>query len=70
IADQTNGNVVDATYDAVGVPAAVASVLDCIGEQRALVSVAVYDRPMPTPLLNLVLKERCIRGTVCYTADH
>ncbi|WP_258187928.1 2,3-butanediol dehydrogenase [Trinickia symbiotica] len=69
IAEKTNGNGVDAAYDAAGVPAAVASALDCIGEHRALVSVAVYDRPMPTPLLNLVLKERRIQGTICYTAD-
>lgn len=69
IADQTNGNGVDAAFDAAGVPAAVASALDCIAEHRALVSVAIYDRPMPTPLLNLVLKERRIQGTICYTAD-
>ncbi|MEX3690402.1 zinc-binding dehydrogenase [Paraburkholderia sp. BR14263] len=69
IAEQTNGNGVDAAFDAAGVPAAIASALDCIGEHRALVSVAVYDRPIPTPLLNLVLRERRIQGTVCYTAD-
>ncbi len=71
IADRTNGAGVDAAFDAAGVPAAVSTAIDCLGEHRPLVSVAIYDRPMPTPLLNLVLRERSIQGTICYTeADY
>ncbi|WP_175687364.1 2,3-butanediol dehydrogenase [Burkholderia multivorans] len=69
VADQTNGDGVDAAYDAAGVPAAVAAALDCIGERRTLVSVAIYDKPMLTPLLSAVLRERRIQGTICYTGE-
>ncbi|KLU24973.1 dehydrogenase [Caballeronia mineralivorans PML1(12)] len=69
IAEQTNGDGVDAAYDAAGVPAAVASALDCLGERRPLVSVAIYDKPIQTPLLSAVLRERRIQGTICYTSD-
>jgi hypothetical protein len=39
--------------------------------QRAapLISVAIYDKPISTPLINLVLRERRIQGTICYTGD-
>lgn len=67
--DQTRGTGVDAAYDAAGVAPAIASALDCLGERRTLVSVAIYDRPLETPLINLVLKERRIQGTICYTAQ-
>jgi len=69
IADRTNGDGVDAAYDAAGVVAAVASALECVGERRPLISVAIYQAPLQTPLLNLVLRERRIQGTLCYTAD-
>jgi (R,R)-butanediol dehydrogenase/meso-butanediol dehydrogenase/diacetyl reductase len=69
IADQTRGNGIDAAYDAAGVPAAVSSALDCLGEHRSLVSVAIYDKPIQTPLLSAVLRERRIQGTICYTSE-
>jgi (R,R)-butanediol dehydrogenase/meso-butanediol dehydrogenase/diacetyl reductase len=69
IADRTGGNGVDAAFDAAGVAPAVASALDCVGERRPLISVAIYDKPLSTPLLNLVLRERRIQGTICYTGD-
>ncbi|HWM21270.1 MAG TPA: 2,3-butanediol dehydrogenase [Ilumatobacteraceae bacterium] len=69
IADRTNGDGVDVAYDAAGVVAAVQSALDCVGERRPLISVAIYQAPLQTPLLNLVLRERRIQGTLCYTAD-
>ncbi|MEU8867280.1 2,3-butanediol dehydrogenase [Streptomyces umbrinus] len=69
IADRTNGNGVDAAFDAAGVAPAVESALACVGERRPLISVAIYDRPLPTPLLNLVLRERRIQGTLCYTSE-
>jgi (R,R)-butanediol dehydrogenase/meso-butanediol dehydrogenase/diacetyl reductase len=69
VADATDGNGVDAAFDAAGVAAAVESATTCLGERRPLISVAIYDKPILTPLINLVLKERRIQGTLCYTAD-
>jgi (R,R)-butanediol dehydrogenase / meso-butanediol dehydrogenase / diacetyl reductase len=69
IADQTDGNGVDAAFDAAGVAASVESALACVGERRPLISVAIYDRALATPLLQLVLRERRIQGTICYTSD-
>lgn len=69
IADRTAGDGVDAAFDAAGVAPAVDSALQCLGERRTLVSVAIYDKPLPTPLINLVLRERRIQGTICYTSD-
>jgi (R,R)-butanediol dehydrogenase / meso-butanediol dehydrogenase / diacetyl reductase len=69
IEDRTNGDGVDAAFDTAGVPAAVASALNCVGERRPLISVAIYDKPLTTPLINLVLRERRIQGTICYTSD-
>ena len=65
----TDGNGVDAAFDAAGVAPAVESALDCVGERRPLISVAIYDKPLSTPLINLVLRERRIQGTICYTGD-
>ncbi|OZD65513.1 2,3-butanediol dehydrogenase [Rhodococcus sp. 06-1460-1B] len=69
IADRTDGDGVDAAFDAAGVAPAVESALDCVGERRPLISVAIYDKPLSTPLINLVLRERRIQGTICYTSD-
>jgi len=69
IADRTDGDGVDAAFDAAGVTPAVVSALECVGERRPLISVAIYDKPIPTPLINLVLRERRIQGTICYTGD-
>jgi (R,R)-butanediol dehydrogenase / meso-butanediol dehydrogenase / diacetyl reductase len=67
IADKTNGEGADAAYDAAGVPAAVSAALKSLGEHRTLVSVAIYDKPLLTPLLDTVMRERRIQGTLCYT---
>jgi len=67
IADRTNGDGVDAAFDAAGVAASVASALECVGERRVMVAVAIYSHPLETPLLNLVMRERRIQGTLCYT---
>jgi (R,R)-butanediol dehydrogenase/meso-butanediol dehydrogenase/diacetyl reductase len=33
--------------------------------------VAIYEKPLPTPLINLALRERRIQGTICYAgADY
>jgi len=69
IADRTDGNGIDAAFDAAGVAPAVESALECLGERRPLISVAIYDGPLSTPLINLVLRERRIQGTICYTSD-
>lgn len=69
IAERTKGDGVDAAFDAAGVTPAVESALACLGERRPLVSVAIYDKPLPTPLIQLVLRERRIQGTICYTKD-
>ena len=69
IADRTDGDGVDAAFDAAGVTPAVESALECVGERRPLISVAIYDKPISTPLINLVLRERRIQGTICYTGD-
>ncbi len=34
-----------------------------------MVSVAIYEKPLTTPLLNLVMNESRIQGSLCYTAD-
>ena len=69
IAERSNGDGVDAAFDAAGVAPAIESALASLGEQRPLISVAIYDHPLPTPLIQLVLRERRIQGTICYTAD-
>lgn len=69
VAERTGGNGVDAAFDAAGVEASVASALDCVGERRPLISVAIYEKPLTTSLINLVLRERRIQGTICYTGD-
>ena len=32
-----------------------------------MVSVAIYEKPLTTPLLNLVMNESRTRGSLCYT---
>ena len=69
VAEATKGDGVDAAFDAAGVAPAIESALNCLGERRSLISVAIYEKPLVTPLINLVLRERRIQGTICYTAD-
>jgi (R,R)-butanediol dehydrogenase/meso-butanediol dehydrogenase/diacetyl reductase len=69
IAERTHGNGVDAAFDAAGVEASVESALACVGERRPLISVAIYEKPLTTALIQLVLRERRIQGTICYTAE-
>ncbi|UNB54377.1 2,3-butanediol dehydrogenase [Mycolicibacterium sp. YH-1] len=68
IADHTGGSGADAVYDAAGVAPAVQTALACVGARRAMVSVAIYEKPLTTPLLNLVMNESRIQGSLCYTA--
>ena len=58
-----------AAYDAAGVESAVEAALSSLGARKPLVSVAIYERPLTTTLLKLVMAERRIQGSLCYTAD-
>lgn len=68
IADHTDGRGAGAVYDAAGVAPAVDTALACVGARKAMVSVAIYEKPLTTPLLNLVMNESRIQGSLCYTA--
>lgn len=68
IAEHTSGRGVDAVFDAAGVAPAVETALACVGARRPMISVAIYERPLTTPLLNLVMNESRIQGSLCYTA--
>ena len=68
-ADHTHGRGADAVFDAAGVTPAVETALGCVGSRRPMVSVAIYEKPLTTPLLNLVMNESRIQGSLCYTAD-
>ena len=67
IADHTRGAGADAVFDAAGVTPAVETALNCVGSRRPMVSVAIYEKPLQTPLLNLVMNESRIQGSLCYT---
>ncbi|MEJ8277713.1 2,3-butanediol dehydrogenase [Pseudonocardia spirodelae] len=69
VQDLTGGRGADACYDAAGVAPAVQTALDALGAGRPMVSVAIYETPLETPLLNLVLGESRIQGSLCYTAE-
>ncbi|CAN5648941.1 2,3-butanediol dehydrogenase [soil metagenome] len=68
IVDHTKGRKADAVFDAAGVTPAVETALACIGARKPMVSVAIYEKPLTTPLLNLVMNESRIQGSLCYTA--
>jgi len=68
IAEHTVGRGADAVYDAAGVTPAIETALACVGARRPMVSVAIYEKPLTTPLLNLVMNESRIQGSLCYTA--
>jgi len=69
VADHTKGLGAAGAFDAAGVQPAVEAALASLGPTKALVSVAIYDRPLLTPLIQLVLREARIQGTLCYTGD-
>ncbi len=69
IAEHTDGRGADAVYDAAGVTPAIQTALACVGARRPMVSVAIYEKPLMTPLLNLVMNESRIQGSLCYTAE-
>jgi (R,R)-butanediol dehydrogenase/meso-butanediol dehydrogenase/diacetyl reductase len=68
IADHTHGLGAAAAFDAAGVRPAIEAALASLGPAKTMVSVAIYESPLETPLLHLVLREARIQGTLCYTA--
>jgi (R,R)-butanediol dehydrogenase/meso-butanediol dehydrogenase/diacetyl reductase len=68
IADHTDGRGADAAFDAAGVAPAIAAATACVGARKPTISVAIYEKPLTTPLLNLVMTESRIQGSLCYTA--
>ena len=67
MADHTSGDGADAVFDAAGVVPAVETAMACVGARKPMVSVAIYEKPLETPLLNLVMNESRIQGSLCYT---
>ena len=45
----------------------MSTALACVGSRKPMVSVAIYEKPLETPLLNLVMNESRIQGSLCYT---
>jgi (R,R)-butanediol dehydrogenase/meso-butanediol dehydrogenase/diacetyl reductase len=68
IADHTDGRGADAAFDAAGVAPAVQAALASVGARKPTISVAIYETPLDTPLLNLVMNESRIQGSLCYTS--
>jgi (R,R)-butanediol dehydrogenase / meso-butanediol dehydrogenase / diacetyl reductase len=68
VADHTDGRGADAAFDAAGVAPAVQAALATVGARRPTISVAIYEKPLTTPLLNLVMNESRIQGSLCYTS--
>ncbi|MCZ4551037.1 2,3-butanediol dehydrogenase [Gordonia rubripertincta] len=68
ILERTDGRGADAVFDAAGVPAAVATGLGCLAGRSPFVSVAIYEKPIETPLISLILGESRIQGSLGYTA--
>lgn len=68
IADVTDGRGADAAFDAAGVTPAIEAATASVGSRRPTVSVAIYEKPLSTPLLNLVMNESRIQGSLCYTS--
>lgn len=68
VRDATDGRGADAAYEAAGVQSSVETALACIGARKPMVSVAIYEKPLSTPLFNLVMNESLIQGSICYTS--
>ena len=67
IAEHTDGRRADAAYDAAGATPAVGAAMASVGARKPTISVAIYEKPLTTPLLNLVMNESRIQGSLCYT---
>ena len=69
VRERTGGRGAAAVYDAAGVRPAVEAALDSVADRSPVVSVAIYERPLETSLIQLVMKESNIRGSLCYTSE-
>ncbi|MDF0531875.1 2,3-butanediol dehydrogenase [Tsukamurella sp. 8F] len=69
VADETSGAMADAAFDAAGVAAAVDTAISSVGARRPTVAVAIYERPLEAQLLQLVMHESRIQGSLCYTGS-
>ncbi|MDA3631274.1 2,3-butanediol dehydrogenase [Saccharopolyspora sp. WRP15-2] len=69
VMQRTGGRGADAAFDAAGVKASVAAGMSCLGARKRLIAVAIYEHPLQTELLQLVMRESAIQGSLCYTAD-
>ncbi|MCI2422765.1 2,3-butanediol dehydrogenase [Saccharopolyspora sp. K220] len=68
IAQRTRGHGADAAFDAAGVVSSISSALSCLAARRRLVAVAIYEQPVRTELLKLIMNESLIQGSLCYTS--
>jgi (R,R)-butanediol dehydrogenase / meso-butanediol dehydrogenase / diacetyl reductase len=68
IAGHTGGRGADAVFDAAGATTAVKTALACVGARRPMISVAIYEKPLTTPLVNLAMEKSWIHGSLCYSA--
>ena len=68
IADHTDGRGADAAFDAAGAAPAVQAALASVGARMPTICVAIYEKPLITPLLNLVMNESRVQGSLCYTS--
>ncbi|MHA6804462.1 2,3-butanediol dehydrogenase [Salinifilum ghardaiensis] len=68
VRQRTGGVGAAASYDAAGVRASVEAGISCLEHRRHMVSVAIYEKPLETSLINLVMRETAVRGSLCYTA--
>lgn len=69
VLQRTGGRGVDAAFDAAGVESSVAAGLSCLGARKRLIAVAIYEHPLTTNLLELVMREAMVQGSLCYTSD-
>lgn len=68
LTQRTRGHGVDAAFDAAGTEASVKAGMGCLGARKRLVAVAIYERPLVTDLLRLVMNESQVQGSLCYTS--
>ena len=46
----------------------VQAALASVGARKPTISVAIYEKPLVTPLLNLLMNESRVQGLLCYTS--
>ncbi|MGH8933352.1 MAG: 2,3-butanediol dehydrogenase [Egibacteraceae bacterium] len=69
VRSRTGGLGAGAVFDAAGVEASVSAGLGCIAARRPMISVAIYEQPLPVTLNALVMTEAMVRGSLGYTGE-